>query len=162
VEETATNVQVKLTAASRKITDIPTNYATEGTVTALWGPPNAYAGTNKDFSVYYVESEEVWMGFKDEPPHCLWGIFWMPAAGKVPAERPNRELSDLTITNGITYRQVSAVWGRPDGLAGSGINYYVYYLEDNRQVLIQFEYGPIYRAVGGFAIDKNGESKDLF
>jgi hypothetical protein len=157
---------VKRTAADRKITDFGYTNLTEGQVIAAWGPPDAYtdfASTNDFFWVYRVGTREQWMAFKTEPPHRLNAVAWMPPAAKVVPERRTRKLSDLTITNGITYEQVTAAWGRPDGFGGSGVAYYVYHLEHHEEVWIAFDYDPPYRARIASSIDpKKGTRKHLF
>ena len=167
VQESSTNIPIKRAAADRKITDFDYTNLTEAQVIAVWGPPDAYtdyAGTNNFFSVYRVGDNEQWMAFKAEPPHHLIDYMWMPPAAKVVFEKRTRKLSDLTITNGITYEHVTAVWGRPDYFPPTGIEYYSFLFEHNEEVWIQFDFmHPPYRALGASLINRqNGKITHFF
>lgn len=157
--------RIKRAAADRKITDL--NYTnTEAQIITAWGPPDAYAdyaGTNNFFRVYCVADHEEWIAFKTEPPHQIIVFLWMPPAANVIPERRTRKLSDLTITNGIMYEQVTAVWGRPDYFPPTGIEYYAYLLENGQEVWFEFDVThPPYRSLGAIFFDpKKGTSKHL-
>jgi hypothetical protein len=159
--ETSTNFPVKRTANERNISDIydrgfPTR-VTENQVIAVWGLPEAYAGTNDCYWVYYVGDKEQWIEFKTEPPHYFMPVAWMPPAAKVVPERRTRKLSDLTITNGITYEQVTAVWGRPDYFPPTGTEYFAYLLENGQEVWFEFDnMHPPYRSLGAIVVSKKG------
>jgi hypothetical protein len=157
----------KRAAADRKITDFDYTNLTESQVIAAWGPPDAYtdyAGTNDFFCVYDVGKKEQWMAFKTEPPHALIVVMWMPSAAKVVPKRRTRKLSDLTITNGITYEQVTAVWGRPDCFPPTGIEYFSYQLDQGQAVWFEFDtVHPPYPAIIATLFDQqNKRGKHLF
>jgi hypothetical protein len=104
-----------------------------------------------------MKNQEAWLGFDDTSPPHLIGIRPMPPAGKAPPKNQVKKLSDLTISNGITYQQVTKVWGRPDAFGGSGISYYIYQLEDGHEVWLEFDFEPPYRCLGGSSFYKNLE-----
>ncbi len=72
-------------------------------------------------------------------------------------------MSDLTLTNGISYQQVTAVWGRPDFFPQTSLDYLSFQLENRQEVQILFGRDPPYRALGAFLIDQQkGTIKALF
>lgn len=164
IPETSTKAQFTLAAPFRNIfgdIDYSTN-VTKDQVIAIWGAPDAYAGTNNCFCVYRVKDREAWLGFEARPPYRLAAFRPMPPAAKASPEKRARKLNDLAITNGITYQQVTAAWGRPESFPSAGISYCSYPFEDGQEVWFEFDFRPPYRALSALLVGQKGTIKDLF
>jgi hypothetical protein len=126
--------------SSRSISDIEfSTNPTEQQIKAVWGAPDAFAGYNNRYQVYLSKNEEIWLEYGTNAPYPVTSVFSMPAIGApVPVKR-NRDIQALNFSGPLTYRQVASVWGRPDEFFGSGIYYWLYYLNSGKYASLRFE-----------------------
>jgi hypothetical protein len=163
-DKMAASAQIGKAMHERKLSDIDfTTNSTQSQVATIWGPPDDYTGSGNAYLVYRIGNQEVWMQFEPVPPHRLANVRIMPPSDQIAHVVGERKLSDIKFTANLTYQQVVAIWGRPDTFGGSGINYFVYQLNDGEQVWMQFLPKPPYCLNAAILVSpRTGQHKTIF
>lgn len=134
--------------SARQIGDVRlTADTTAAQVEAVWGRPVA-TGPGGIIAGYALPGgDRLWLSFEPEAPRRLARALYLRGDvtpkvevlfdGLCLAER--RRLDQLDFSRPLTVADVNAIWGPPDGVMGSGIEYYLYGLADGTTRRIVFD-----------------------
>jgi hypothetical protein len=131
----------------RTVRDLALSAATtQAQVAKMWGASAPY-GPSGAIAAYDINPDEMlWLSFSDHAPHNLERAL-LVKGGFVSsatvlfnelAVTKSRRCDQIDFNAAVTARQVNAVWGPPDGFAGSGIVRWTYTLANGSTASVVF------------------------